>query len=94
MARTEYEPGKNLGEEIKGLGRQAVFDLVLEVCRVIRSEAGDRYRGGVYPENLDYLREHYQLSYNEEKYHVFYEPLASNLMPSIKVAEWGGKMDK
>ena len=52
MARTEYEPGKNLGEEIKGLGRQAVFDLVLEVCRVIRSEAGDRYRGGVYPENL------------------------------------------
>lgn len=49
---------------------------------------------GVYPENLDYLREHYQLSYNEEKYHVFYEPLASNLMPSIKVAEWGGKMDK
>ena len=52
MARTEYEPGKNLGEEIKGMGRQAVFDLVLEVCRVIRSEAGDRYRGGVYPENL------------------------------------------
>ena len=34
------------------------------------------------------------LSYNEEKYHVFYEPLASNLMPSIKVAERGGKMDK
>lgn len=52
MARTEYEPGKNLGEAIKGMSRQAVFDLVLEVCRVIRSEAGDGYRGGVYPENL------------------------------------------
>ena len=52
MARTEYEPGKNLGEEIKGMGRQALFDLVLELCRVIRSEAGDHYRGGVYPENL------------------------------------------
>ena len=49
---------------------------------------------GVYPDDLDYLREHYHLSYNEEKYHVFYEPLASNLMPSIKVAERGGKMDK
>ena len=49
---------------------------------------------GVYPDSLDYLREHYHLSYNEEKYHVFYEPLASNLMPSIKVAERGGKMDK
>ena len=41
-----------------------------------------------------YLREHYNLSYNEERYHVFYDPLASNLMPTIKVAERGGKMDK
>ena len=49
---------------------------------------------GMYPDDLTYLREHYNLSYNEEKYHVFYEPLASNLMPSIKVAERGGKMDK
>ena len=49
---------------------------------------------GTYPENLDYLREHYHLSFNEERYHVFYEPLASNLMPSIKVAERGGKTDK
>ena len=49
---------------------------------------------GMYPDDLEYLREHYHLSYNEEKYHVFYEPLASNLMPSIKVAERGGKMDK
>ena len=49
---------------------------------------------GVYPEDLEYLKEHYRLSYNEERYHVFYEPLASNLMPSIKVAERGGKMDK
>ena len=49
---------------------------------------------GMYPDDLEYLRDHYNLSYNEERYHVFYEPLASNLMPSIKVAERGGKMDK
>ena len=49
---------------------------------------------GMYPDNLEYLREHYNLSYNEERYHVFYDPLASNLMPTIKVAERGGKMDK
>ncbi len=49
---------------------------------------------GMYPDDLEYLREHYHLSYNEEKYHVFYEPMASNLMPSIKVAERGGGMDK
>ena len=49
---------------------------------------------GMYPDDLEYLREHYNLSYNEERYHVFYDPLASNLMPTIKVAERGGKMDK
>ena len=49
---------------------------------------------GTYPDDLKYLREHYHLSYNEERYEVFYEPLASNLMPSIKVAERGGKADQ
>ena len=44
---------------------------------------------GMYPDDLQYLRDHYNLSYNEEKFVVFYEPFASNLMPSIKVAERG-----
>ena len=74
---------KNNGRELQVV-RDAVKNAAL-TCYAVE---------GVYPENLYYLREHYQLSYNEEKYHVFYEPLASNLMPSIKVAEWGGKMDK
>ena len=49
---------------------------------------------GMYPDDLEYLREHYHLSSNEERYQVFYEPLASNLMPAIKVAERGGKTAK
>ncbi len=44
---------------------------------------------GMYPDDMQYLRDHYNLSYNEEKFVVFYEPFASNLMPSIKVAERG-----
>ena len=44
---------------------------------------------GAYPADLEYLREHYRLSYNEEKYIVYYEAFASNLMPSIQVAERG-----
>ena len=44
---------------------------------------------GMYPDDLTYLREHYNLSYNEERYIVYYRPLASNLMPSIKVVERG-----
>lgn len=74
---------KNNGRELK-IVRDAVKNAAL-TCYAVE---------GVYPDDLEYLREHYHLSYNEEKYHVFYEPLASNLMPSIKVAERGGKMDK
>ena len=44
---------------------------------------------GVYAPDLQYLRDNYQLSYNEEKYIVYYEAFASNLMPSIQVAERG-----
>ncbi len=44
---------------------------------------------GMYPGDLQYLRDHYNLSYNEERYIVYYRPLASNLMPSIKVVEKG-----
>ena len=44
---------------------------------------------GMYPADLQYLRDHYRLSYNEEKYIVYYEAFASNLMPAIQVAERG-----
>ena len=74
---------KNSGRELQ-IVRDAVKNAAL-TCYAVE---------GMYPDDLAYLREHYHLSYNEEKYHVFYEPLASNLMPSIKVAERGGKMDK
>ncbi|MBR5960417.1 MAG: hypothetical protein IKZ98_05430 [Clostridia bacterium] len=74
---------KNNGRELQ-IVRDAVKNAAL-TCYAVE---------GVYPDDLNYLREHYHLSYNEEKYHVFYEPLASNLMPFIKVAERGGKLDK
>ena len=74
---------KNSGRELQ-IVRDAVKNAALS-CYAVE---------GMYPDDLEYLREHYHLSYNEEKYYVFYEPLASNLMPSIKVAERGGMMDK
>ena len=69
---------KNNGRELQ-IVRDAVKNAAL-TCYAVE---------GMYPDDLTYLREHYNLSYNEEKYHVFYEPLASNLMPSIKVVERG-----
>ena len=74
---------KNSGRELQ-IVRDAVKSAAL-TCYAVE---------GMYPDDLQYLRDHYNLSYNEERYHVFYEPIASNLMPSIKVAERRGKMDK
>ena len=46
---------------------------------------------GNYPENLDYLREHYKLAYNTERFVVQYDAFASNLLPSITVLERGAR---
>ncbi|MDO5145572.1 MAG: hypothetical protein Q4D60_01070 [Eubacteriales bacterium] len=40
---------------------------------------------GAYPESLDYMKEHYGLSYNEEKYIVKYDVVAKNLRPHVNV---------
>ena len=42
---------------------------------------------GIYPPNLAYLKEHYGLQIDEEKYTVIYEVFASNLMPDITILE-------
>ena len=46
---------------------------------------------GAYPDDIDYLRENYQLAYNEDQYFVTYEAFASNRIPDIWVTERGKK---
>ena len=46
---------------------------------------------GAYPDSIEYLREHYQLAYNEDQYFVTYEAFASNRIPDIWVTERGKK---
>ena len=40
---------------------------------------------GFYPEDLEYLKEHYGLSYDSGKYVISYEAVGSNLMPDVSV---------
>lgn len=42
---------------------------------------------GVYPPDLEYLKERYGVQVDEEKYMVDYQVFARNLMPSITVLE-------
>ena len=47
---------------------------------------------GAYPDSLDYLRHHYRLAYDEERYLVTYDAFASNLIPTVYVMERGETM--
>lgn len=40
---------------------------------------------GCYPQNLQYLEDHYGVQIDHERYAVIYSPIASNLMPDITV---------
>ena len=42
---------------------------------------------GAYPTNLEYLRTHYGLAYDQSRYLVRYDSFGSNLMPDISVIE-------
>ena len=46
---------------------------------------------GVYPPDIEYLRQNYALEYDEEKYSVRYDIFAENLMPYITVIVLGSK---
>ena len=40
---------------------------------------------GFYPPSLEYLEEHYGLTYDKERYRIDYQPVGSNLMPDMAV---------
>ena len=42
---------------------------------------------GAYPTDLEYLRAHYGLAYDQSRYLVRYDSFGSNLMPAISVTE-------
>lgn len=42
---------------------------------------------GAYPDDIEYLRSHYGLAYDQDRYMVTYSAFASNLLPEIYVTE-------
>lgn len=47
---------------------------------------------GAYPDDVEYLREYYHLSYNTDRYLVTIESFASNHLPDIYVTERGAQL--
>ena len=46
---------------------------------------------GAYPDDVEYLRTHYGLAYDQNRYMVRYSAFASNLLPEIYVTEVEGR---
>ena len=42
---------------------------------------------GSYPESLQYLKDNYGLTYDEEKYFIDYQVLGSNILPDVTIID-------
>ena len=73
----------NLQDGHSSKGRQQLEDALR------RSTVACYAAEGIYPPNLEYLEKHYGIQIDRERYTVFYEIFASNLMPDITVLENG-----
>ena len=47
---------------------------------------------GAYPEDVEYLRENYQLAYDEDRFLVTYIPFAPNVLPTIYITQRGATL--
>lgn len=47
---------------------------------------------GSYPGDLQHLKEHYGLAYDESRFFVFYDAFASNVLPDIRVSVRGAEL--
>jgi len=59
---------------------------------VIRAVVSCYAYEGVYPDNIEYLIENYNLVIDEQKYLIHYEKMADNLMPNIIIMDRGKRM--
>ena len=67
-------------------GRQA--EDIRQLEQVLQRTAVACYAAeGVYPPDVAYMKEHYGLTYDENRYVVHYDLFASNVMPEINVME-------
>ena len=67
-------------------GRSGLARIQLE--ETVRKTALTCYAAeGIYPPDLEYMKERYGLHFDEEMYQVYYDVFGANIMPDITVLE-------
>ena len=73
---------------VNGVGRKSGAAQTEFVTDAVHNAALTCYAvEGAYPDDLEYLRVHYGLAYDQDRYLVRYDSFGSNLMPDISVTE-------
>ena len=73
---------------VRGIDAHARSEGTEQLENAVRKAALTCYAvEGEYPQSLAYLEEHYGLNINRDRYAVYYERRAGNLMPEITVLE-------
>ncbi|MDD6816014.1 MAG: hypothetical protein PUE84_06180 [Firmicutes bacterium] len=71
-------------------GRSGLARIQLE--ETVRKTALTCYAAeGMYPPDLEYMKDRYGLHFDEKMYQVYYDVFGANLMPDITVLEKGGQ---
>lgn len=71
---------------LQSVNKSTTREQLASLERTIRKDIVHCYATeGTYPPNLDYLKEHYGLAYNEELFFVDYISIGSNIMPDVTV---------
>ena len=77
-AYTSYVNEKSLGQQKEIL--QNAVKSALRTCYAIE---------GKYPDDVQYLIDNYALRVNEERFHIYFDSFADNVMPDVRVIERG-----
>jgi len=73
---------------VEHLGTGEAAENRLQLERALRQGCMACYAAeGVYPPDLEYLKDHYGLQVDEARYTVYYSIFAENLMPDITILE-------
>lgn len=76
----------SIGLGVAAAGKTSVSRQIVLLKDTVRREAVQCYAlEGSYPQDLEYLKERYNLRYDAERYVVHYKFLGGNLLPEISV---------
>ena len=70
---------------ISNMGNEQGIKLTREAA--VRTAVECYAKEGIYPPNVQYMEDNYNLRYDKTKYYIHYDAFASNIMPTIEVYE-------